>query len=163
MSVQRQRRPGELAFVLALLIFSAAAFWQAYGISGFKGLSTAGIFPMLAAAAMVLSGLFILKDVFIGRLPALPISPSPETEHKVLTVRLVTMIALVILYIAIMPFLGFMVASAGFLFLSFSYLWRKNILISIVLTGVTLMLIYALFRILFQVVLPKGALIQGLF
>lgn len=163
MSVQRERRPGELAFALTLLIFSIAALWQAYGISGFKGLSTAGVFPMLAAAAMVLSGLFIIKDILFGRSSERKIPQSLEVDHKVLTVRLVTMIALVILYIATMPYLGFMVASAGFLFLSFAYLWRKNILISIALTGLTLSLIYGLFRILFQVVLPKGSLIQGLF
>ncbi|MBL4891399.1 MAG: tripartite tricarboxylate transporter TctB family protein [Rhizobiaceae bacterium] len=163
MSVQRKSRSGELAFALILLAFSMAALWQAYGISGFKGLSTAGVFPMLAAAAMVFSGFFILKDVLAGRVSRSLTSQSEDTEHKVLTARLVTMIALVILYVAIMPYLGFIVASAGFLFLSFSYLWRKNILISTALTGVTLMLIYGLFRILFQVVLPKGSLIQGLY
>ncbi|MFK5979439.1 MAG: tripartite tricarboxylate transporter TctB family protein [Rhizobiaceae bacterium] len=163
MSVQRERRPGELAFALTLLVFSIAALWQAYSISGFKGLSTAGVFPMLAAFAMVVSGLFIVKDILVGRFSSWVITQAPETEHKVLTARLVIMMALVFLYIASMPYLGFMVASAGFLFASFSYLWRKNILISIVLTGVTLTLIYGLFRILFQVVLPKGSLIQGLF
>jgi putative tricarboxylic transport membrane protein len=48
--------PGELAFCALLLLLSLFLLWQAHGISGFESLSSAGMFPMLAAATMVVTG-----------------------------------------------------------------------------------------------------------
>jgi hypothetical protein len=49
-----------------------------------------------------------------------------------------------------------------FLFASFLYLWRKNIVISVALTIFSLACIYGIFRVVFQVVLPKGTLLPGM-
>ncbi len=163
MSAQRSRRPGEFAFALLIGVFSALALWQAYAISGFDGLATAGVFPMLAAAAMLVAALFVIRDT-----AAKPRADrrTPETvggqRQSVLPRRLIVVIGLVVLYVLVMPYIGFMFASAGFLFAVFSYLWRKGLLVSVILTAVTLASIYVVFRILFQVVLPKGTLVQGL-
>lgn len=157
-------RPGELIFVIALVVFSAIALWQAWLISGFKGLSEPGVFPMLAAGTMLVSGLSILRDVFSNaRGSAGNKKKSEGFFQAVLPVRLFVMISLVGLYIAMMPWLGFILASGAFLFTSFVYLWRKNIVISVVLTAFSLSCIYGIFRVVFQVVLPKGTLLSGLF
>ena len=63
MSPRAQRRPGELAFAVALLAFSLWLFAEAYKISGFSGLSTPGVFPMLASGLMIASSLAILVKV----------------------------------------------------------------------------------------------------
>lgn len=158
-----KQRQGERSFSLLLVVFSVTAFWQSYAISGFSGLSTPGVFPMLAAATMVFASSCILLQGF-----------SSSTNHKhstianaesntdILTARLITMVLLITGYIIAMPAIGFILASAAFLFLSFSYLWRKSLLVSLLITAVSVASVYFIFRKLFQVVLPTGSLLQGL-
>jgi len=148
-------RPGELFFAVLIVGFSVVALWQAYEISGFTGLSTPGIFPMLASVTMLISALFILSDALSRR----KITSSDGSQLQVLSARLVLVVTLVAAYVFAMPYVGFMVSSSVFLFVSFAFLWRKNILVSALLTSVTLVVIYLIFRVLFQVVLPRGSLL----
>ncbi len=155
-----ENRPGNIVFAIILAGFSAVALWQAYEISGFKGFSEPGVFPMLAAGTMLLSGLFIVRDAVLSARR----TEAPASFFKtVLPLRLIIVVALVALYIALMPWLGFMAASAGFLYVAFVYLWGRGLVVSALLTVVTLACIYFIFRIVFQVVLPKGSLLPGLF
>lgn len=159
-SAQDTRRPGELLFAMILVVFSAAAFWQAYGISGFSGKTTPGVFPMFASGVMILSGLMIL--VSTARLPRSP-SDAPGFFSKVMSLNHIVLIALVFGYVLLMPLLGFVVSSALFLFCAFQFLWHKNPAISAVLTAATLAVIYLIFREVFQVVLPQGSLMRDYF
>lgn len=159
MSTNPEKRPGERMFVIVLTVFSVVALWQAYRISGFKSLSEPGVFPMLAAGTMLVSGLFILRDTFRSKSHTVQ---RPGFFKTILQPRLIIIIALVGLYIALMPWLGFIVASGLFLFVCIQYLWRRNILISMVLTLFSLGCIHVIFRVVFQVVLPKGTLLTGL-
>lgn len=158
MSGQSRRRPGELAFICLLALFSAAALWQAHAISGFTGLSQPGVFPMLAAATMLSSCLFILRDALRKRSGREP-GRQRAFWREVLPVRLLVMLALVGLYLYTMPWLGFVIASGLFLFACFAYLWRKSFLISLLLAAGSLTAVYFLFRIVFEVVLPQGTLL----
>ncbi len=173
------RQPGESIFALLLLVFSVTAFWQSYAISGFQSLSSAGIFPMLASATMVGASLFIL----LGGLSK-PATTTVEVDSThgsesstttaelssartffttILPVRTIVVIALITAYVIAMPLLGFIIASGLFLFSSFTYLWRKSLLLSLILTLVTLASVYVVFRKLFQVVLPEGILVTNWF
>lgn len=157
MSPKPVRRPGELAFALLLLVFGLAAFWQAYEISGFTGLSTPGIFPMLAAGMMVAASLFILAETV--QRPAPDSSEGPVVARflrEVMPPRHVVVIGLILLYLIALPLFGFVVSSGLFLLIAFQYLWRKNPLVTIGLSAATLAVIYIIFRIVFQVVLPHG-------
>ena len=154
------RRPGELVFALLIVVFSAATSWLSYGISGFTGKTTAGVFPMIASGVMMVSSVVIL--VSATRLPATPKS-SNGFLAEVLTQRHMIMIGFIIAYVLLMPLIGFVASSAVFLFCSFQFLWRKNPLLILVLTGATLAIIYVIFRKVFQVVLPQGTLLQGFF
>jgi len=157
---QATRRPGELVFSLLLLVFSVAAFWQAYGISGFTGKTTPGVFPMLAAGIMILSGLVIL----VSAAKALPEpNDAPGFFTQVLSLNHIVLIGLVLGYVLLMPLVGFVISSALFLFGAFQFLWRKNPLAMLALTALTLAVIYVIFREVFQVVLPQGVLMQRYF
>jgi hypothetical protein len=68
-----------------------------------------------------------------------------------------------IAYLAALPLFGFLAASGLFLFASFQYLWRRNPLVTLLLSAVALAAIYVVFRIVFRVVLPQGSLVGGLF
>lgn len=154
--------PGERWFALVLLVFSVTAFWQSYAISGFTGLSTAGIFPMLASAAMVCAASFILAGIpSLQKGGVFESRQSPGNVQYILPQRIVVLIALITVYVFLMPILGFLVASGLFLFTAFAYLWHKSILISLALTIFSLASVYLIFRKLFQVVLPEGMLFQG--
>ena len=152
------RRPGELVFALLIVVFSVAALWQSYSISGFSGKTTPGVFPMIASGVMVISGIVVLMSA--TQLPAPP-EGAPGFLAEILTLRHMVVIGLVLAYVLLMPLIGFVVSSAVFLFCSFQFLWRKNPLLMLALTGVTLVIIYVVFREVFQVVLPQGILLQG--
>ena len=164
MSAKPSQRPAESLFALVLVVFSVTAFWQAYRISGFSGPSTPGVFPMLAAATMALSALFILRRSAAQRLPAEGSASGPRRFFREVTpARHRVMLGFIFLYVVAMPLLGFIISSGLFLFAAFAYLWRKHALVSLVLTAGSLAAIYAIFRVVFQVVLPNGTLVQGLF
>ncbi len=166
MAISRRRRPGELTFVFILAGFSAAALWQAYLISGFSGLSKPGVFPMLAAVTMLVSGLFIIADTFKAGAVRSDNGLSIFTRfvHDVTPLRFMVMLVIVAAYLFSMPWLGFVVSSGLFLLVSFLYLWRKSFWVSLLLAITALGAVYLIFRIAFQVVLPRGALIPpGIF
>lgn len=154
------RRPGELAFAIILVVFSVAAFWQSYSISGFTGKTTPGVFPMLASGIMMISGVLIL-------LAAVRMPPTPNDANgfftEVVFVNHIVLIGLVFGYVILMPILGFILSSALFLFSAFQILWRKNPFVTLALTALTLGVIYVVFREVFQVVLPQGTLLNGYF
>jgi len=157
---KRERRPGEIVFIAILLAFSLVALQQAFGISGLSNISGAGVFPMLAAGTMILSALAILRDTLANSVMNEPGSIARRFVEEVTPLRLVVVIVLIFAYVAAMPLVGFIYSSAGFLFLMLAYLWRKGILVSLALSGFSLALIYVVFRLLFQVVLPQGTLWQ---
>ncbi len=164
MQTDRTRRPGEVVFTLFLVALGGAALWEAVGISGFSGMATPGVFPMLAAGAMVLSALVILRATLRR--------PRPDDVddrgagaffRDVLPMRQRVLFGIILAYMLALPWAGFVVASCLFLFVAIQYLWRKPVWVSLVLTGAMVAVIHLLFRVVFQVVLPQGSLLRGLF
>ncbi|MGF1626117.1 MAG: tripartite tricarboxylate transporter TctB family protein [Alphaproteobacteria bacterium] len=159
MSAREPRRPGELTFTVILVLCSLWLFWEAYLISGFSGLATPGVFPMLATGVLIVSTATILVSALR--------SPSPgggalRFLREVTPLRHAIVLGLVAGYVALMPLLGFVVSSGLFLFISLQVLWRRNPLVTAILTAGSLAAIYVIFRIVFQVVLPTGTVLQGL-
>jgi hypothetical protein len=155
MEKPRTRRPGEAAFALALVAFGGWALWASYGIAGLDKLSGPGAVPMLASAVMVVSALAILRDV-LRRAPAAP--GSRIAFGYLAPPRLLLFLALMLAFaVAIAP-LGFLPAASGFTVLSLLLLWRRGPLRAVAVTALTIAVIWGLFRVLFQVVLPTGTL-----
>jgi len=153
------RRPGEVVFAMLLVVCSVTAFWQSFAISGLRGLSEPGVFPMLASATMLISSLLILKDVIA--------SSSAQRDKsfffvEIVPYRLLLIVGFILAYIIAMPLIGFIFSSSIFLFASFWLLWRKGPMISAALTLGSLAVVYFVFRMIFQVVLPGGSLIEGI-
>lgn len=156
MESSHRLRPGERAFALALVLASGFVFTQAYAISGFSGLTTGGVMPMLASAVMAVSSLSILAQT-LRKAPD-PKSDLPTVVGFLLPLRVVLFGALVAAYAAAIPYLGFMLASGLFLFVAIWALWRSGPLWALALAAGSMGAIYLLFRIVFQVVLPMGSL-----
>ncbi len=154
MNTKQHLRPGEQTFAVALVLLSGLVFSEAYSISGFKGLTTGGVMPTLASGVMVVSSLAILTGTFSR-------SRSTETQRIIdylFPLRVVLFALVVALYAVAIPYLGFILASGGFLFVTILGLWRRGALWSLTISVVSMVAIYFLFRIVFQVVLPVGSL-----
>lgn len=152
-------RRGERVFIAVLIVFSAAALWQAWLIAGFTKLSSPGVFPMLAAGVMLISALFAFRG---NPGPTLDEqiangAPAANDDMRVLPARVALMTVIVILYVLAMPSLGFLLDSGLFLLASFCYLWKKPFWMSLLTTLLSLLVIHLLFRVVFQVILPTGA------
>jgi putative tricarboxylic transport membrane protein len=154
----RQRQPGELLFALLLLMGAAVLLHQAYQIAGFRSFSSAGVFPMLAAGVMVLSGIAIVIKTARTRAEhaGLPFAPflSEVTGPKILFVG-----GMIAAYLFALEPLGFVVSSILFLSITICVLHRKNYIWMVLLSVVSVAIIYGLFRYVFVVMLPQGAFI----
>jgi hypothetical protein len=64
--------------------------------------------------------------------------------------------ALIVLYGLVLESLGFILASFGFLFSGILLLYRRGPLPALGYAVVSIVLIYVIFRLVFQVVLPEG-------
>lgn len=152
---QPQRRPGELIFLVVLLVVGGLAIVEAQRLGGFARLSGPGFFPMLAAVAMVAS---LLVAIWRRLLAGEPFGALRRFFHEVLPLRLAVVTILMAAYVLVMPELGFMAATGLFLMAALLYLWRRGFWASLAVTAASLVAIQVIFRLLFQVVLPTGRL-----
>lgn len=155
MSGSPVRRPGEFVFLLLLLLAGLLAAREAIRLGGFANLSGPGFFPMLASTVLVASLASLL-----WRWLRQERSPSPLRHFfsLVMPFRLVVVTGLIAAYVAVMPEVGFMVASGLFLLVTLLYLWRCGLWLALAVTAASLIVIHIVFRLVFKVVLPAGRL-----
>lgn len=163
MQSPRRRLPGELVFTLLLVLFSLFMLWQAYTISGFESITSAGSFPMVATAVMVICGLIIaVGTVRAPRAERTPGETLPRQFARLLTpdVLVAFTIAIALYMLALEP-IGFLVSSYVFLVASMWLLGSRRWLMNLVVAAVALGVIYVIFQSVFSVVLPTGSLLSG--
>ncbi len=163
MSTFRDRRPGELVFAVVLLAGSLFMLWQAYGISKFESITSAGVFPMLATLTLVVTGLIILRDTLRARL-------APDSSGRTLAQRfaleltpavVITFTAAIAAYMGLLERLGFLVSSYLFLVAGMRLLGSRRWGLNLLVSALALAAIYLVFRTAFAVVLPTGTWLQG--
>ncbi|MDR7149780.1 putative tricarboxylic transport membrane protein [Hydrogenophaga palleronii] len=163
MHLQRSRLPGQIAFTVMLLMFSVFMLWTAYGISGFESLTSAGSFPMLATAVMVITGL-------VNVMQALRETPSPAQEGESLPRQfmrqltpgvLIGFTLAIVAYMLALEWVGFLLSSYVFLVISMWLLGSRRIVLNLVVSALSLGAIYMIFQTVFSVVLPSGKLFAG--
>lgn len=149
-------RAGENIFGLLMLALSLFLLVQAYLISGFSSISSAGTFPMAAAAVMVLAMVSILlKNRRLNKPDAGGVKGEMRlAARQVLPVIFLVYTTLVISYIILIQPLHFLPSSFLFLLLSMIYLKGGTILKAIIISAATLGFIYIMFQYFFRVVLP---------
>jgi hypothetical protein len=156
----RRRLPGELAFVLILLLFALTALWQAWRISAMSGWSTPGALPTLAALVMLLSGIRIAINTL--RTPPPEVEPGRSLArdflHQITPASIVLFTVLIVAYMFALEPLGFVASSFMFLALAMFALGERRILRTLAVSAVSLAGIYIVFQTAFSVVLPEGIL-----
>jgi putative tricarboxylic transport membrane protein len=163
MSESRQRRPGELVFTLLLLAGSLFMLWEAYGISRFESITSAGVYPMLAALTMVATAALIVWST----VHTPPASGEPgqtlvqQFVHQLSPAVLVAFTAAIALYMLALQPLGFVISSYVFLVAGMRLLGSRRWGLNLLVSAACLAVIYLVFQTAFSVVLPKGTWVQG--
>lgn len=149
------RRPGEVVFTVLMLVASLYLFRHAYGISGFSALSSPGAFPMAATGAMVVAALCVLARTL--SMPAAERGLAP-LRARILPNIVAAFALLIVVYGALLETLGFVLASLGFLFAAMWLLHRRGPGVALGWAVLSIALVYIVFRLVFQVILPEGVL-----
>lgn len=147
------RKPGETGFNIVLLLLSIFLFYQAYQIAGFSALSSPGALPMAATAVMVITTCIIVIKDFAR--------PAAEGGMQAFFVQIVpftiaVMCALIILFAVVLQTVGFIITALLFLWASIWFLQKRGAVPAALLALLTVVVIYVLFRLIFQVILPEG-------
>lgn len=161
MQTPRTRRAGELAFTGLLLVFSLFMLWQAYSISKFESITSAGSFPMFAAAVMLATALVIAVQTARARPPpSAGESLARQFARQITPLVLVSFTLAIIVYMVLLDLIGFLPASYLFLVVSMRLLGGRRIVLNLLVSALSLAAIYVIFQTVFSVVLPKGMLLQ---
>lgn len=165
MHTTRRRLPGESVFTLLLIAFSLFMLWQAYSISKFESFTSAGAFPMFAAAVMLLSGL-----IAAGETVKLAPLPGAEGEsawrqflRQITPVMLVQFVLTIAAYMFLLERAGFVLSSYAFLVVSMWLLGSRKLVLDLWVSALSLAGVYAIFQTIFSVVLPTGTWLAGVF
>lgn len=150
------RRPGEGIFAILVAIFSLFLLWKAYEIDGFSALSSAGALPMGAAAVMVITSLTIAWNTLKS-----PKSPTETVARDILPFDVWIGIVLIIAYAVLLVPLGFLPTSFLFLMLLTKALSGRSWFFCSWTSAASLIVIYLVFRIIFQVIMPEGIVPEG--
>ena len=158
----RERRPGELVFTLLLLAGSLFMLWQAYGISKFESISSAGVFPMVATAVMVVTAALIVGQTLRASLTT---SGEPSLVRRfareITPPVLLGFSAAIALYMAALQPLGFVLSSYVFLVAGMRLLGSRRWGLNLLVSALCLAAVYVIFQTAFSVVLPAGTWLQG--
>lgn len=151
MSSQKIRHPGERLFCFSLIVLSIFLFWQAYNVAGFTSLSSPGAIPLATSAVMIISSCIIFGQC----LKAKPLNEERFFYHCLPPIVSI-MMGLILIYAVMLESIGFLISSLVFLFIGLQFLYRQSAIKSLVISVVALIIIYCIFRLVFQVVLPEG-------
>lgn len=158
MSESKKRLPGELTFNCVLLLGSLYLLFQAYGISKFESITSAGFFPMLSALVMVLTAGAVVVGTTRSRPVELEAGESlPQSFARRITPAVFLRFAGVVLaFMLLLPKLGFVLASFVFLLVSMRLLGSRRWGFNVLLSAISLAAVYLIFQTVFSVILPKG-------
>ena len=156
MKEYRKLRAGENFFAWLMMAFSLFVLIQAYLISGFSSISSAGTFPMVAAAIMVVAMALILMN---NRKLETPDTDGFKDElqraaKKVLPKVFLVYTGVIIAYMILIQPLHFLPSSFAFLLVSMIYLKGSTLIKSLIISTLTLACIFIVFQYFFRVVLP---------
>ncbi|WP_417528573.1 tripartite tricarboxylate transporter TctB family protein [Marinomonas shanghaiensis] len=147
----KTRKPGERIFCFLMIVGSVYLFWQAYAIAGFSSFSSPGAFPLAASATMVLASCI----TFLNTLK-LPAAENVRFVYHCFPPIVAIVMALILIYSVVLESLGFVLSSFAFLFVSIQFLYRRNVLTTLAISLLAMVIVYIIFRLIFQVVLPEG-------
>lgn len=159
MHTSHARLPGELTFMVLSVVFSTFMLWASYSISQFESISSPGVFPMVCAAALLVTGFMSLLKTARAKLNLEGETFWQQFVRKLAPAQLVLFTLLIAVYALTLEVVGFLVGSYVFLLLSMQVLGSKRMGLNLVVSAVVLAAIFVVFQTAFSVVLPAGSLV----
>lgn len=159
MKAQEPKVPGETIFGFLMVGVSIVLLWQAYTISGLSSFSSAGVFPMSAAFIMLVFSCVTVVDN--SKKKQNEKNTFASFREKVIPNLVSFMIALIITYAVLLESIGFLLTSFGFLVIAIFVLYKNGLGRTLFIAALSIMVIYAIFRLAFSVVLPEGIIPEG--
>lgn len=152
----KQLQAGERAFDWLLLIFSLAVFYQAYQITGFSSINSAGAFPIGLSLIMIASSITVLAGHRHKEKPDTrgPLDELKRFVHVHFPREVLVFCVLAIVYLAAIRPAGFFASTFVFLAITFIYLRQGRVVSSLITSAVAIAVIYGLFTLVFRVYLP---------
>lgn len=152
-------QPGEKGFAVFLFLFGCFFFYQSFLMyQKSPGASSYAAVPLFVSLLIVIfSALIFIFDFHAESANhGLSISEKLRKSLKyILPKDILVMIGLILLYsIALKYNIGFYVVTPIFLWISMSYLMRKNLIKNVLWTMLSLLFIFVVFSFAFRVVLP---------
>lgn len=147
------KHPGESAFSWGMLLFSIFMFYQSYKIDGFSALSSSGAIPLAASAVMIISSCIVVIKNFSR--------PAAEGGMQAFFSQIVPgtvaiFCGLILIFAIVLDAVGFILTAFSFLLVSIWFLYKRGFIPALLLALLSIVMIYVLFRLIFQVVLPEG-------
>ncbi|WP_019014385.1 tripartite tricarboxylate transporter TctB family protein [Elioraea tepidiphila] len=144
---ERSVRPGERLLAVLLLAAAAVVVAEGWRLDGLASPSASGAFPLLAGAVMAGSAAAIaLAPRFAA--DALPMLPA----------RVAAVMALLVVFAAAMPLVGFHLAAFAFLAITIRVLRGHGTLRAALIAALAVGAVHVVFRLAFTVLLPEGTL-----
>ena len=160
MHTSHPRLPGELSFMVLSVAFSTFMLWASYNISKFESISSAGAFPMLCAAVMLVTGLMsLVKTARAKVLLEGGETLAQQFVRRLAPLQLVLFAAVILAYMLLLEPVGFLLSSYLFLVCSMQLLGSTRTGLNLLVSAVVLAAIFVVFQTAFSVVLPPGTLI----
>lgn len=157
--VSAKFQPGEKGFAVFLFLFGSFFLYQSFLMyQKAPGASSYAAIPLFVSLLIVIFSALIFIFDFHAESTNKGMSISVKIRNSlqyILPKDILVMIGLILLYsIALKYNLGFYVVTPMFLWLSMSYLMRKNFIKNVLWTGLSLLFIFVVFSFAFRVVLP---------
>lgn len=121
---------------------------EAYG----TGVPGPGLWPMVVAICMLLAAVSLL----ISALRTKPEDDTPINMWTSGTKRVYITMAILVVYVAVLGFLGFIISTLIMLFIFIQWFAKKNPIITVIISAVCTFAIYGVFRFLLNVPVDFG-------
>ncbi len=156
--MKRKFEEGEFTFILLLLVISMVLFILSLRMYvDTPVLSGPATFPLLTTILMII----ILSSILWGSKKYNKFAKDRNILEKLKATlnylfpqKIIQLIALIIIYVLVLPYLGFIITTFLFLFLAMLLFSKKNILQIFTISTGSIVCILIVFKYIFQIVLP---------
>ncbi|ALM53920.1 tripartite tricarboxylate transporter TctB family protein [Halomonas huangheensis] len=150
-------QPGEKVFDWLLLLFSGGLLYEAWRVDGIPSLNSPGTFPVGLALIMIAACLVILFSH--RRKRRAPELTTAGDELKAFVAEhfqphIIVFSVISIIYLVAISWLSFYLSTFIFLAAMFIYYRGGKVLSSLIISSVSIAIIYVLFTLVFRVYLP---------
>ena len=117
-----------------------------------------GFAVFVAGAVLGLFSIILIVGTFLKRNQSVPAVKTEGTNAKQGQIRVVLVLCAVLAYLALLPKIGFLIATFGLMTLMYRMLGRANLWLHSIVGFATAALAYLVFSVWLQIPLPRGVL-----